>query len=98
VFEMWMRSFDLLVNDTEHKFEKCGSLYSRESYLINWNWNGCKRRWVRWLSRKSLGDRACGWKFCFVLVWFYFNFGYSYNIYCIFSSKCRWEQLVRGAY
>jgi hypothetical protein len=35
VFEMWMRRFDLLVNATEHKFEKCGSPYSRESDFIN---------------------------------------------------------------
>jgi len=69
-----MKSFDLLANATEHKFEKCGSLYSRESDLINWNWNGCKRRRLRWLSWKSLGDRAigaCGWKFWFVLPYFF---------------------------
>jgi hypothetical protein len=44
VFEKWMRSFDLLVNAIEHKFEKCGSLYSGESDLINLNWDGCTRR------------------------------------------------------
>jgi hypothetical protein len=44
---MWKRSFDLIVNSTEHNFEKRGSLYSTESDLINLNWTGCSRRRLR---------------------------------------------------